>query len=120
MLSGFDRGCGPASILNFNGLSNVPQYAEPASVINNNLAVPMTPLAGADSAAALAISGAIASTNLKTPGTPLSVAVADIPSPTLQNIVSTVNLGKKINLNIINATILRRCFGFKKDCLTRA
>lgn len=91
VLSGFDRGGGPASILNFSGLSNVPQYAEPASVSNNNLAVPMTPLAGADSSAALiAVGGA----NPKTPGTPLSVAIADIPSPTLQNIVSTVNLGK--------------------------
>ncbi|KAI1729262.1 transcription factor TFIID (or TATA-binding protein, TBP) domain-containing protein [Ditylenchus destructor] len=72
VFSGFDRG-------GLEGLGgSVQNYPEPASVSNNNLAVPMTPLAA----------------------TPMSAAV-DVPSPTLQNIVSTVNLGVQLDLKQI-------------------
>lgn len=52
----------------------------------------MTPLAGAD--LGLNSGPTLSAANPKTPATPLSVSIADIPSPTLQNIVSTVNLGR--------------------------
>ena len=70
----------------------VANYAEPASV-TNNLAVPMTPLHGADKAAA-SNQQCMPLSNISAiiPATPLHIQ-AEIPLPTLQNIVSTVNLG---------------------------
>lgn len=38
---------GPASVTNLSGIPGANHYPDPASVLNN-LAVPMTPLAGAD------------------------------------------------------------------------
>jgi hypothetical protein len=81
-------------------LSGIPMsersahYAEPASVAPASLAVPMTPLHGADHAAALSQQGPASNQPAAVPATPMSVIGAiDIPMPTLQNIVSTVNLG---------------------------
>uniref|UniRef100_A0AC34Q1S1 TATA-box-binding protein n=1 Tax=Panagrolaimus sp. JU765 TaxID=591449 RepID=A0AC34Q1S1_9BILA len=92
---------GPSSVVN---IPNIPgAYNDPASV--NNLAVPMTPLAGNQDSTFNA-----PPSNIPTaiPATPMSAAVIDVPSPTLQNIVSTVNLGvpldlKKIALHARNA-----------------
>lgn len=60
----------------------------PASVGPGNLAVPMTPLAGEHFQPASNIP-MIATNAPQTPGSQL----VDVPSPALQNIVSTVNLG---------------------------
>ena len=92
----------------------IAQYPDPASMSNcNNLAVPMTPLHHNNSgdsesgrSGAHQLKGILAATNsgghnnhimassIQTciPATPLSVN-PNIPMPTLQNIVSTVNLG---------------------------
>uniref|UniRef100_A0A7E4WDM2 TATA-box-binding protein n=1 Tax=Panagrellus redivivus TaxID=6233 RepID=A0A7E4WDM2_PANRE len=90
---------GPASMLNVN-LTNVPlNYMEPASV-TNNLAVPMTPLAGSERVENSNFNNMPAS-NIPTamPATPM--ANVDVPSPTLQNIVSTLNLGVQLGLKHI-------------------
>lgn len=72
------------------------------SQLNMNLIVPMTPLGGGgiDSGTGKDASGAINVTlpasNIPAyiPNTPMTVSQPiDVPSPTLQNIVSTVNLG---------------------------
>lgn len=69
----------------------------PASVGPGNLAVPMTPLAGDHFQPASNIP--MVSTNPpQTPGSQL----IDIPSPALQNIVSTVNLGKNLILELVS------------------
>lgn len=98
-----DRG-GPSSVINVGGNpGSAFQDMNPASVGPGNLAVPMTPLAGEHFQPASNIP--MISTNA--PHTPGSQLV-DVPSPTLQNIVSTVNLGvpldlKKIALHARNA-----------------
>ncbi|EFO26582.1 TATA-box binding protein [Loa loa] len=98
-----ERG-GPSSVINVGGNpGSVFQEMNPASVGPGNLAVPMTPLAGDHFQPASNIP--MVSTNPpQTPGSQL----IDIPSPALQNIVSTVNLGvpldlKKIALHARNA-----------------
>uniref|UniRef100_A0AAF5PQ32 TATA-box-binding protein n=1 Tax=Wuchereria bancrofti TaxID=6293 RepID=A0AAF5PQ32_WUCBA len=98
-----ERG-GPSSVINVGGNpGSVFQDMNPASVGPGNLAVPMTPLAGDHFQPASNIP--MVSTNPpQTPGSQL----IDIPSPALQNIVSTVNLGvpldlKKIALHARNA-----------------
>uniref|UniRef100_A0A0R3S0Z8 TATA-box-binding protein n=1 Tax=Elaeophora elaphi TaxID=1147741 RepID=A0A0R3S0Z8_9BILA len=98
-----ERG-GPSSVINVGGNpGSVFQDINPASVGPGNLAVPMTPLAGDHFQPASNIP--MVSTNPpQTPGSQL----IDIPSPALQNIVSTVNLGvpldlKKIALHARNA-----------------
>ncbi|KAI6187814.1 hypothetical protein M3Y98_00286100 [Aphelenchoides besseyi] len=95
---------GPESVMNLSGIPGAANYMDPASV-TNNLAVPMTPLAGAD----LSSAREMPASNIPAlmPATPMSVSI-DVPSPTLQNIVSTVNLGvqlelKKIALHARNA-----------------
>uniref|UniRef100_A0AC35FJU3 TATA-box-binding protein n=1 Tax=Panagrolaimus sp. PS1159 TaxID=55785 RepID=A0AC35FJU3_9BILA len=97
---------GPASVVN---ISNIPvNYPDPASVSNNSnmLAVPMTPLNPNDMPN---YNSTMVPSNIPTvmPATPMTV-LNDVPSPTLQNIVSTVNLGvpldlKKIALHARNA-----------------
>uniref|UniRef100_A0A915PKH5 TATA-box-binding protein n=2 Tax=Filarioidea TaxID=6295 RepID=A0A915PKH5_9BILA len=95
-----ERG-GPSSVINVGG--NPGSDMNPASVGPGNLAVPMTPLAGDHFQPASNIP--MVSTNPpQTPGSQL----IDVPSPALQNIVSTVNLGvpldlKKIALHARNA-----------------
>ncbi|CAD5215156.1 unnamed protein product [Bursaphelenchus okinawaensis] len=85
----------PASVMNLHG---IPQYGDaPPSVMP--LAVPMTPLQGdfqgnRDLMPASNIPATVQ------PPTPMSVAI-DVPSPTLQNIVSTVNLGVQLDLKKI-------------------
>ncbi|VBB27350.1 unnamed protein product [Acanthocheilonema viteae] len=98
-----ERG-GPSSVINVGGNpGSVFQDMNPGSVGPGNLAVPMTPLAGDHFQPASNIP--MVSTNPpQTPGSQL----IDIPSPALQNIVSTVNLGvpldlKKIALHARNA-----------------
>lgn len=84
----------PASVMN---LQNIPQYGEPGSVAA--LAVPMTPLAGDyQHQRELMPASNIPATAM--PATPMSQAI-DVPSPTLQNIVSTVNLGVQLDLKKI-------------------
>ncbi|VDK72394.1 unnamed protein product [Onchocerca ochengi] len=99
-----ERG-GPSSVINVGGNpGSVFQDMNPASVGPGNLAVPMTPLAG-DHFQQPASNIPMVSTNPpQTPGSQL----IDVPSPALQNIVSTVNLGvpldlKKIALHARNA-----------------
>jgi len=94
MISSYnDRG--PGSVVN---LANIPGiYNDPGSV--SNLAIPMTPLAPNNNDSVFA-----PPSNIPTamPATPRSVAPAiDVPSPTLQNIVSTVNLGVQLDLKKI-------------------
>ena len=87
-------------------ITNIPvNYGEPASV-SNNLAVPMTPLNPNDMPN---YNNNMVHSNLPmmNPATPAQM-LSDVPSPTLQNIVSTVNLGvpldlKKIALHARNA-----------------
>ncbi|KAI1721312.1 transcription factor TFIID (or TATA-binding protein, TBP) domain-containing protein [Ditylenchus destructor] len=94
VFSGFDRG-------GLEGLGgSVQNYPEPASVSNNNLAVPMTPLAGADMSVQHQNTMPASNIPAMMPATPMSAAV-DVPSPTLQNIVSTVNLGVQLDLKQI-------------------
>ena len=104
---------GPGSVLNpFSSSGN--EYKGPSSVVNlagipasasnftdgpesvNNLAVPMTPLQGGYSVrdSHHHIGSQLPASNIPTviPATPFSTP-AEVPSPTLQNIVSTVNLG---------------------------
>jgi len=91
------------SVMNLAGIptsERVSQYLEPASVAPASLAVPMTPLHGADHAAASNHGMVPSNQAMLIPATPLSVA-ADIPMPTLQNIVSTVNLGVQLDLKKI-------------------
>ncbi|KAI6176650.1 hypothetical protein M3Y97_00821500 [Aphelenchoides bicaudatus] len=111
-------GNGPGSIFNSNNgpgsITNVYIDREPPSVINlngipganynpgsvtNNLAVPMTPLAGADIPSAREMPASNIPALM--PATPMSTAIIDVPSPTLQNIVSTVNLGVQLDLKKI-------------------
>lgn len=61
----------------------------PASIEAGNLAVPMTPLAGGDNFQPPSNIPMVATNAPQTPASQL----VDIPSPALQNIVSTVNLG---------------------------
>ncbi|VDK71710.1 unnamed protein product, partial [Anisakis simplex] len=100
---------GPGSILNSQsgpGSSEIIQCRSdmnPASVGPGNLAVPMTPLAGENFQPA----SNIPTVATMAPQTPASQLI-DVPSPALQNIVSTVNLGvaldlKKIALHARNA-----------------
>ncbi|KAI6241645.1 hypothetical protein M3Y99_00325500 [Aphelenchoides fujianensis] len=94
----------PGSVLNLSGIPGAGNYPDPASV-TNNLAIPMTPLGGGDLASAREMPHSNIPANM--PATPMSAAI-DVPSPTLQNIVSTVNLGvqlelKKIALHARNA-----------------
>lgn len=105
-MSGFDRVGGPSSVVSFSGLINSVHYNDPASVSNNNLAVPMTPLAASND-----FLPNMPASNIPTimPATPMSTAVSvDVPSPTLQNIVSTVNLGSII-FSFLFYLILLRC-----------
>lgn len=89
-------------------LSNIPgassaHYPETPSV-NVNLAVPMTPLAGHDRHDNDRFQHMPPSNiPITMPPTPLSTAM-DIPSPQLQNIVSTVNLGIS-HLHLIDPTL---------------
>uniref|UniRef100_A0A915C286 TATA-box-binding protein n=1 Tax=Parascaris univalens TaxID=6257 RepID=A0A915C286_PARUN len=98
-----ERG-GPSSIVNISGNpGSVFQDMNPASVGPGNLAVPMTPLAGDHFQPA----SNIPTVATVAPQTPASQLI-DVPSPALQNIVSTVNLGvpldlKKIALHARNA-----------------
>ncbi|KHN82281.1 TATA-box-binding protein [Toxocara canis] len=98
-----DRG-GPSSVVNVGGNpGSVFQDMNPASVGPGNLAVPMTPLAGDHFQPA----SNIPTVATIAPQTPASQLI-DVPSPALQNIVSTVNLGvpldlKKIALHARNA-----------------
>lgn len=96
------------------------QDMNPASVGPGNLAVPMTPLAGDHFQPASNIP--MVSTNPpQTPGSQL----IDIPSPALQNIVSTVNLGERLEIEkdvriqesfIIFMIMNYRCaIGFEKN-----
>uniref|UniRef100_A0A915D4P7 Uncharacterized protein n=1 Tax=Ditylenchus dipsaci TaxID=166011 RepID=A0A915D4P7_9BILA len=92
ILSGFDRA-------GIEGLNSV-HYSEPGSVLNNNLAVPMTPLAGGESS----VQNNMPASNIPMmmPATPMTnINAVDVPSPTLQNIVSTVNLGVQLDLKQI-------------------
>lgn len=81
----------PPSVMN---LQNIPQY-DPGSVAA--LAVPMTPLAPDFQGNRELMP---ASNIPATAATPMSQAI-DVPSPTLQNIVSTVNLGVQLDLKKI-------------------
>ncbi|MCP9259104.1 TATA-box-binding protein [Dirofilaria immitis] len=116
-----ERG-GPSSVINVGGNpGSVFQDMNPASVGPGNLAVPMTPLAGDHFQPASNIP--MVSTNPpQTPGSQL----IDVPSPALQNIVSTVNLGEglengeflKIPEIFIFININDRCtIGFEKIAL---
>jgi hypothetical protein len=92
---------GPSSVANLAGIPASNSYVEgPESV--NNLAVPMTPLNMNDSVREQPQptpqhqpSSQLPPSNIPAlvPATPYS-ATAEVPSPTLQNIVSTVNLGR--------------------------
>lgn len=64
------------------------------SQLDMNLIVPMTPLAGKDGAGGINVTLPPSNIPAFIPATPMTVSQAiDVPSPTLQNIVSTVNLG---------------------------
>jgi transcription initiation factor TFIID TATA-box-binding protein len=91
ILSGFER----------NSLENINtvHYSEPDSV-SQNLAVPMTPLRGGGDLASVHNIAPPSNIPCVMPATPAS-NVVDIPSPTLQNIVSTVNLGVQLDLKQI-------------------
>lgn len=99
-----DRG-GPNSVVNVGGNpGSVYQDMNPQSVGPGNLAVPMTPLAGDQFHQPASNIPMIPTNAPQTPGSQL----VDVPSPALQNIVSTVNLGvpldlKKIALHARNA-----------------
>ena len=125
------------SMMNLAGIpaasERIAQYPDLASVSNsNNLAVPMTPLHHNNSgdsesgrSGANQLKGILAATNsgghnnhimassIQTciPATPLSVN-PNIPMPTLQNIVSTVNLGSYLNIffHIMTMTGVLICF----------
>ncbi|KAL3090189.1 hypothetical protein niasHS_006641 [Heterodera schachtii] len=104
---------GPTSVTNL--LAGVPSSASysdqqpPESV--SNLAVPMTPLHSAESVHRTpkqhhqphSAAAQPPPSNMPTfvPATPFSNASVEIPSPTLQNIVSTVNLGVQLDLKQI-------------------
>jgi hypothetical protein len=87
---------GPSSVVNsVSNLALSNSYADgPGSV--SNLAVPMTPLQSTDSVRDHQPNSQLPPSNIPAivPATPYNAPV-DIPSPTLQNIVSTVNLGEK-------------------------
>ncbi|KAE9553906.1 hypothetical protein FO519_002895 [Halicephalobus sp. NKZ332] len=86
---------GPGSVMN---LAIQGVYNDPASV--SSLAIPMTPLAPNNNDSNFNAPPSNFPTAM--PATPRSVAPAlDIPSPTLQNIVSTVNLGVQLDLKKI-------------------
>jgi transcription initiation factor TFIID TATA-box-binding protein len=97
LLSSYNGDRGPASVMNLSGIPGSANYPDPGSV-SNNLAVPMTPLGGQDRELG-AHHSILPASNIPAmiPATPSS----DIPSPTLQNIVSTVNLGVQLDLKQI-------------------
>ncbi len=115
----------PSVMMNLGGsvaaasISANSNYAEPQSVSGANanagsnqqmnLIVPMTPLAGGSDADRMAtglamgkealmnaVANALPASNIPAfiPATPMTQPI-DVPSPTLQNIVSTVNLGAR-------------------------
>uniref|UniRef100_A0A183CLI8 TBP-domain-containing protein n=1 Tax=Globodera pallida TaxID=36090 RepID=A0A183CLI8_GLOPA len=106
---------GPTSVTNLAGVPASASYGgdqqPPESV--SNLAVPMTPLNSAESVHAHrtpkqhhqphSSAAEPPASNIPTfvPATPFSNASVEIPSPTLQNIVSTVNLGVQLDLKQI-------------------
>ncbi|KAI3413596.1 hypothetical protein GPALN_011085 [Globodera pallida] len=106
---------GPTSVTNLAGVPASASYGgdqqPPESV--SNLAVPMTPLNSAESVHAHrtpkqhhqphSAAAEPPASNIPTfvPATPFSNASVEIPSPTLQNIVSTVNLGVQLDLKQI-------------------
>ncbi|CAI4230626.1 unnamed protein product [Auanema sp. JU1783] len=114
MMSGFsqhDRG-GPASNINMNLNINPPSVGNlvaPGSVLQDlgpgsvgpNLAVPMTPLHNVDQYRDDQHRQLSQVSNIPAvmPQTPMSTL--DVPMPTLQNIVSTVNLGVQLDLKKI-------------------
>nr|CAD2183330.1 unnamed protein product [Meloidogyne enterolobii] len=104
--SGGNEYKGPSSVVNLAGIpASASNYNDggPESVLNN-LNIPMTPLQGGYSVrdSQHHIGSQLPASNIPTviPHTPFS-APAEVPSPTLQNIVSTVNLGVQLDLKQI-------------------
>ncbi|KAH7731309.1 TATA-box binding protein [Aphelenchoides avenae] len=101
LLSNYNADRGPGSVINLSGIPGSNAYPDPGSV-SNNLAVPMTPLGaggGSHDNEGRSHHNTLPASNIPAliPATPLS----DIPMPTLQNIVSTVNLGVPLDLKQI-------------------